>query len=378
MRHLDEGLLRRLHDDRFAASNAQRAHLAGCTRCQERLTRVAADADGAAALLAAGTGPAVQVEPALARLRARIASGADEHSTAAAPQRLRRRRWAVALVAVPAVVAAAVGTAGAEGWLSVFSPTAVAPVVLTSGDLTGLPDLSSYGRMHVVTRPTETAVAGAGEAAARSDLSVLQPASLPPDVPTTVTWEVIGAGSASFTLDQNAADASAAAAGRPAPHIPAALDGTTVTVNGGPAVVAVYGGSAAPSGGPRAAGEGTVGALEAGFPALVIGETARPTASTNGASLQQLEDFLLAQPGISAQLAAEIRTIGSPASTLPIPIISGVTTSETITVEGVQGVVTGDPSGLGTAVIWEKDGVVHAVAGTLARSEVVAIAQSLR
>ncbi len=52
-------------------------------------------------------------------------------------------------------------------------------------------------------------------------------------------------------------------------------------------------------------------------------------------------------------------------------------TSQTITIDGVQGVVTGDSTGLGSAVIWEKDGVVYAVGGLLPQNEVLDIARSL-
>lgn len=362
MRHLSEGLLRRVHDDEYAASNAQRDHLAGCERCRARMAAVGADADLAGRLIAAGTtGPAVDVESSLAAVRVRAARTAQgSRRGLRAPLRARSRRWAIGLVAAPVLAIALVATAGAEGWLSVFSPTTVAPITLTAGDLAGLPDLSAYGRMHV-TEPSVTTVADAGAAAAATGLTILTPAGLPADVPSTVTWAVVGTGSATFTLDPSAASAGAAYT---APQVPGALLGATITVNGGPAVAAVYGAS--------------VGAdILSTMPALVIAESARPTASTNGATLQQLEAFLLAQPGISARLGAEIRAIGQPASTLPIPVISGAMTSQSISIQGVAGVITGDPSGLGTAVIWEKDGVVHAVAGSLARNEVVDIAQSL-
>jgi len=99
----------------------------------------------------------------------------------------------------------------------------------------------------------------------------------------------------------------------------------------GPAVVAVYGAGAA------GASAGT-GLLDTP-PTLLIAQAKRRTASTNGATLQQLESFLLSQPNISPQLAAEIRAIGQPSSTLPVPIISGLMTSESVTIDGVQGVV---------------------------------------
>ena len=349
MRHLSEGLLRRVHDDRYAASNAQRGHLAGCARCSARLVAVSRDAELATRTLGSRTGPSVDVDAALASIRARAAEPLHGSRIALrTPLRLRSRRWAIGVVAAPVVAVALVVTAGAQGWLSVFSPSTVAPITLTAGDLAGLPNLSAYGHMHV-TQPAVRTVGGAAEAAAVTGLPVVRPGNLPGDVPATVTWEAVGSGGATFTLDSARAGA---------------LAGATITVNGGPAVVAVYG------------AQGGAGILST-LPALVIAESARPTASTNGATLQQLEDFLVAQPGVSAQLGAEIRAIGQPASTLPIPIISGAMTSQAITVQGVAGVVTGDPSGLGTAVIWEKDGVVHAVAGTLARNEVVEIAQSI-
>ncbi|MBJ7609669.1 MAG: hypothetical protein JF887_09635 [Candidatus Dormibacteraeota bacterium] len=365
MRHLSEGLLRRLHDDRFAASNDQRSHLAGCTKCETRLQQVAADAGRASALFVPGAAAAPAVEPALGRLRSQVAAGAaGARQVLATPRPVRRRRWAVAMVAVPLVSIGLVASASAAGWLSVFSPTTVAPVTLTASSLTGLPDLSGYGHMHV-TNPDLRQVAGPQQAGAATGLTVLRPASLPADIPSQVHWEVVGAGSATFTLDAAAADAAAAKAGKAAPAIPSGLDGTSITVNAGPAEVAVYGAAVDLS-------------KQSTLPTLVIAQSVRPTASTNGATLQQLEDFLLAQPGVSPQLAAEIRAIGQIGSTLPIPVINGVNTSRTITIDGVQGVVTGDSTGLDSAVIWEKNGVVYMVGGLLPQSEALSIAQSLR
>ena len=362
MRHLSEGVLRRVHDDRFAASNHERHHLDGCTRCQERMAAVAADATRAAALFA-GEPAAVDVGSGLAAMRRRLAAGQRPATSIATPPAMRRRRWAVGLVAVPVIAAGLVGTASAAGLFSIFSPTQVAPVTLTTADLHGLPDLRGYGTMRV-TEPTETAVASAADASRLSGLRLLQPGSLPSDVPSTARWEVVGPATATFTLDSLAAAADAARHHHAAPSIPSNLDGTTVTVHAGPAVIAVYGNHASAHG---------IG----GLPSLVIAEGTRPTATTNGASLAQLEQFLLAQPGVSPQLAAEIRSIGSPSSTLPIPIISGLMTSQSITIDGVPGVVAGDSSGLGSAVIWEKGGIVYGVGGLLPQAELVDIARSL-
>jgi hypothetical protein len=365
VRHLSEGALRRLHDDRFAGSNREREHLAQCVRCQHRAQGVAEDAAYASRLFATPADPGTAADGALGRLRQRVAAGGQATTRGLPAPRGTRRRWALGAVAVPVVVAGLVVSANAAGWLSIFSPTHVAPVTLTASSLNGLPDLSQYGRMETTNLEPQQ-VTGPAEAASSTGLHVLQPSSLPADVPSGVRWEVIGHGSAMFTLDAATAAAAAASAGHRAPVIPASLDGTSVTVDAGPAVLAVYG----------AAGHSSTDASGVP-PTLLIAEGVRPTASTNGATLKQLEDFLIAQPGVSAQLAAEIRAIGDPASTLPIPVISGMS-SQTISIHGVQGVVTGDSTGLGSAVIWEKDGVVYAVGGLLPESEVLDIARSLR
>ena len=351
LRHLADGALRRLHDDRVAGSNAERAHLDRCARCRTRLDAVAADAALASRLLAGRITSSSLTDAALARLRGRLGDPAP-----VMPGLPRRRpavrRWAVASVLAVTVTGGLVATAGAAGWLSIFSPTEVAPVVLTAGDISGLPDLRAYGRVHVTPPPT-TVVAGPGEAATASGLPPLTVANLPSSVPSSVSWTVYGATTATFTLT--------------AANAPASLQGTTITVHGGPAVLGVYG-----------AHDSVTAGNNMGIPSLVVGETAAPTASTEGATLEQLEGYLLAQPGISPALAAEIRAIGQPGSTLPVPVVSGFMSSTSVTIDGVQGVLVGDSTGLGAGVVWEKAGVVYAVGGLLTQDQVLAIARSLR
>ena len=77
------------------------------------------------------------------------------------------------------------------------------------------------------------------------------------------------------------------------------------------------------------------------------------------------------------QLAAQIRAIKDPSSTLPVPIPVDMATSKKVTVQGVEGIFVGDSTGLGSAVIWQKDGIVYGVAGTLTEQQVLAVANSL-
>ena len=57
----------------------------------------------------------------------------------------------------------------------------------------------------------------------------------------------------------------------------------------------------------------------------------RPVATSTGATADQLEDFLLDQPGVPPLLAQEIRMIGQ--SALPVPVPSGMT-QEHVTLGG--------------------------------------------
>jgi hypothetical protein len=117
---------------------------------------------------------------------------------------------------------------------------------------------------------------------------------------------------------------------------------------------------------------------EGDIPSLVVAEAAQPRIRSTGATAQEIEDYLLEQPGVSPQLAAEIKAIGDPTTALPIPLPVERATAQTVQVQGVSGLAVGDNTGLGSGVIWEKDGVVYGVAGALPESQILAIANSLQ
>jgi hypothetical protein len=48
-----------------------------------------------------------------------------------------------------------------------------------------------------------------------------------------------------------------------------------------------------------------------------------------------------------------------------------------VRVAGVDGFVIGDSTGIGSIVVWQRDGIVHAVAGALTEDEVLSVADSL-
>ena len=103
-----------------------------------------------------------------------------------------------------------------------------------------------------------------------------------------------------------------------------------------------------------------------------------PTVSSDGVTVDQLRAYLLSQPGISPQLAAAIRAIGDPSSTLPVPVPAELAISHPVTVQGVQGLFVGDNTGIAGAVIWQKDGMMFEVIGSFNESQALAIANSMR
>jgi hypothetical protein len=130
-------------------------------------------------------------------------------------------------------------------------------------------------------------------------------------------------------------------------------------------------GSAANGASPGGAGSPLIPEL----PDLALIEIDGLTVSSSGVSLSTLESYLLSQPGISPSLAAEIRAIGDPSSTLPLPVPTGSSTT-TVKVGDHQAVV----YGLGQSahvVVWAASGKVFAVLGRAAVPDLLEVARQV-
>jgi hypothetical protein len=110
--------------------------------------------------------------------------------------------------------------------------------------------------------------------------------------------------------------------------------------------------------------------------AFIVVATRIPTVSTTGVTARQLEDYLLTVPGIPADVASELRAIGNPDETIPVPIPIDLASGSAVTINGAQGLLIGDSTGLGSAVVWQHNGVVDAIAGTLTTDEALGVARS--
>jgi hypothetical protein len=322
--------------------------------------------------------PNVDTDRALARLRARVESERITPVTrAAAPPRRAPAvsGWLKGLsaAATVALVATVLTMSGlAETILTIFEPKQIVAVPITSGDLSGASSFDAYGTLTWTEQPKPYDVPDVRTAARESGMTVLTAGNLPAGVGAP-RYGVMPKTTATFTFSAEKARQAAAAQKRTPPPMPANMDGSKLFITGGPAVVAFYGDATAPTARTGASGPSPF----TGMPKLIVAQGRPPVVQSDGVTVDQLQGYLLQQPGISPQLAAQIRAIKDPSSTLPVPIPVDMATSKKVTVQGVEGIFVGDSTGLGSAVIWQKDGIVYGVAGTLTEQEVLAVANSL-
>lgn len=363
MAHLNDGTLRRMVDDPDAIAAPDREHFAGCAECKARFDEMSADARQADVLLAA---PAATFD-ANAAYRRMTAQAPKPRFGFRLPILRPASRGMVAAVALVLVVA--VGVTAAVNVSQIFQPQQVQAVPVSVADLQSLPDLSTYGDFKWVKQPEPQIGITKAQAEQVAGFSAPSSSALPANVSSAnITYGAIPQASATFTFSAAKAEAAAAAQGKKLPPMPAGMDGSTLTMSMGPAILVLYG---------ELSTGATNDASQLRLPALVIAESKAPSVSSSGVSAKQLEDYLLAQPGISPALAADIKAIGDPTKTLPVPVPVGYASSTQVTVQGVQGVALGDNTGVGAAVIWIKGGDVFFVGGSLKQSDAVSIANHL-
>jgi hypothetical protein len=366
--HLSDGTLRRIVDDPDANHGADARHLESCPACQGRLKSVTEDARSITSLLAA---PELKVDVASAFNRVQAAPAARPRFGLRVPVARPGSRPMVLAFAAAVAAVALLATVIAQD-KNVFAPNTVTAVPVTLADMQSLSQLSAYGDVSWTKRPDLQIVTSAAEA---QSISGLKPPTVkvPTGVSTTVTYAATPKATAVFTFSKEKAAASAAQAGKTLPALPAGMEGAKLTVTVGPAVAEIFGNMKPPADGSDAS--------QLNLPQLVVAESSAPVATSTQVTVKQLEDYLLAQPGISAQLKAAIKAIGDPSTTLPIPVPVEYATSSKITVQtasgSVNGVALGDNTGVGAGVIFVNHGVVYVVIGSIKLQDAREIANHL-
>jgi hypothetical protein len=217
--------------------------------------------------------------------------------------------------------------------------------------------------MEIAGSPRRSQVADLATASARAGFQPATAGRHPDGVAQTPTYWVSTETTATFTFSAERARETAARLGKDIPPMPAGIDGSRLVATIHPAISIEYPAAGSAGGHP---------------PALMVAQTRVPVVTASGATVVEIRDYLLAQPGISPALAAQLRAIGDPTTTVPIPVPIDKASAKEVTVQGVRGLFVGDSTGLGSGVVWAKDGFVYFVGGMLTEDQVLAVANSLR
>ena len=358
MRHPTEGVLRRLVDEPAGVADADRGHVAGCATCLTELATVREEAAAVEAALQVEQTTALDVDAAWHRLRGALPTpgwSAERTEPARRRRRLSLRSPAIAALGV-ALLLAGGGVAAATDWFQIFRTERVAVVSVSNTDLVQLPDLTSFGTVQTSGTGQPEPVPDAAAAHDRTGLAVPEVGSLPRGVTGAPAFQVFGQLSGTFTF--SAARAASAVSGT-LPPMPAGLDGSSIKLVAGPGVAEVW--------------------MQGGrVPTLVVGRAIAPTAYSSGVPFDTMRDYLLALPGLSDDVAAQLRSFRPDASTLPLPIPAGVATSSPTDVNGQQATLVTSRDGTMNGVVWAQNGTVTVVAGSLSPDEVLTVARELR
>jgi hypothetical protein len=286
--------------------------------------------------------------------------------------------------------------AAATNLVPIFEPQSVAPVVIQAGDIASLQALSRFGTVTGTSGLDLTPESSANALASAAGFSlpiVTVPSALATGSPS---YWLVSPESAQVQISVAKAEQAAGKDGASIPPAPAGVDGSVLQVATGTGVLEVWGltlpggvgaseglfgasssrssagAGDSPATGPATAGNGPVGSE---LPQLAVAEVQGPTVSSSGADLATLESYMLSQPGISPELAAQIRAIAEPSSTMPIPVPAGATSS-TIDLNGHVAVVLAIGN-QGSAVIWAENGRLFVVLGQASASELLDVAHQI-
>ena len=227
---------------------------------------------------------------------------------------------------------------------------------------TGLFRLEQLGTVTNPRPPQPSPLANVQEAASKAGFPVLQPdpALLPQGASRTPTVRFSPASQTRLTFDRQKARTYFDSLNRKDVSLPDNLNGATLVVSLPPVVMLEY-------------------ASSDGKPAVAIGQAREVQVGVEGnVTLDEVRGFLLSMPGLPDDLARQLRSIQDWRSTLPIPIPVDKISWQDTTVAGAPGYILNDNTGLGSAVIWQRNGQILGVAGPMKATDLRKLAESLR
>ncbi|MBI2862667.1 MAG: hypothetical protein HYX89_07595 [Chloroflexi bacterium] len=251
-------------------------------------------------------------------------------------------------------------TAGdaASRLLSVFRVQKFAPITVDPATLSDLHlDPQAFGTFSG-QEPKVRSLASLADAQGLVDFPIRQLSALPAGVSGPTQVAVSEPATLSFTFDAAKTQAALAALGLSA-NLPKGLDGTTISGQMPASVVVLY--SGANSG-------------------LAFYQGRAPTwEASEGLDVAALRDLFLSIPGLPPELVAQLAAITDWRTTVPVPVLSG-SRADRVTVAGAEGLLITSVSSPapGAVLVWERDGVLYSLGGSLAGEELLRLASSMR
>lgn len=397
-----------LEQDPWEENDRLGEHLGGCLACQAARDQASTDhaaVDAALRSVASPPPTSAETELALNRLLARrdaaqqpsalpgawrstsperngtVPTGREPAATAlttppTSPRRPRMthaltfQRWRLALGGLAAallltlIVGTPEGRVAAAAFLAQFRSQRLSVVTFDPSQVrqTGLFRLEHLGTVSNPRPSQQVQVPSVQEAERRAGFPVLQPApdTLPRDVASTPRVRYAPASETRMTFDREKVRTYFDSIGRKDLSLPDKLHGSTLVVSLPPIVMLEY---------PSADGK----------PALMIGQAREVQVGVEGnASLEEIRTFLLTLPNLPEDVARQLRSIQDWRSTLPIPVPVDKMSWQETKVSGASGFLLNDNTGLGSAVIWQKDGRILGAAGPMKAADLKHVAESLK
>ena len=273
---------------------------------------------------------------------------------------------------------------GAAGLLQIFRVQDVQTVSLTQADLQSITDALQSGSGHIDLKSMGEVWIDGTEAKpktvtlAEAKAAVDFPIKLPKDATGQPTITLQAAQTYRFKLNVAAINAALKSYGSDR-TLPAGLDGKVFSVEIPAVVLAAYGDTRpVDSSAGVSAGSSTLFVGQARSPELVVPEDVDAAA---------LRDVLLNLPFLPESVRSQLASISDWQSTLIVPNVDG--TAHDVTIDGVHAVVITPKSPardarrkLGplppdnAAVIWNQDGIVRGIGGTINEETAISLAKS--
>lgn len=367
MRHFPEGKIRRLLDEPFAVTDAETNHVTNCNRCRARQQQIVNDAAYAASTISRPH-RVPDVDIAWSRFVAEATAPTQKELLRIRAPKRHGVRLPVPSVRVIVATAALVVTGTTAGVLGAelstpsvaTQPTLPASlggieelVAVTGGDGTSVGGFNTtsgtlklpFGTLEWSSAKKAYQVGSLSAAESATGVDVRVPTKLPTGITGTSSIYVQPSVTAEISFDSRAGH----------------LDGQSLTVTAGPAVLVKYSGNTA--------------GLD--FPPLATFTMRDPTISSRTTSATaSLEAYVLAAHGIPNGLEQELRFVADGNSVLPLGSMSGANASQ-VDIDGATGILVTDSSIGASGAIWHGNGVLNVAFGLLDASDLLNVARQI-